>query len=184
MKVNINYDANAACLLILKEQLERLNIKYQLLDLGEIKISNTISEKCFEELQTSLNKYSIFLLNDQKEQLIQKIKVTIIEMMAKKNIRSIKTSYYLSEKLNLTYGYISGFFSENTGSSIENFIIQQKIESAKKLIIQEELTLTKISYELNYCNVSHLSSQFKKVTGLTPSMFKRTARKRQLVMVE
>lgn len=90
MKVNINYDGHAACRLILIEQLERLNIKYQLLDLGEVKISNTISEKCFEELQTSLNKYSIFILNDQKEKLIQKIKVTIIEMMAKKKYKSNK----------------------------------------------------------------------------------------------
>ena len=180
MKVYINYDGNAACRVILQEQLERLEIQYQLFDLGEIEISDETSEETFEELQNALNKYSIYILNSQKSQLIQRIKDAIVEMIFEKDKMPITTiSHYLSDKLNLSYGYLSNVFSEYTYTSIENFIIIQKIEKAKKLIIEEELTLTEISFILNYSSVAYLSSQFKKVTGLSPSMFKRIVDKRR-----
>ncbi len=148
MKVYINYDGNAACRVILQEQLERLEIQYQLFDLGEIEISDETSEETFEELQNALNKYSIYILNSQKSQLIQRIKDAIVEMIFEKDKMPITTiSHYLSDKLNLSYGYLSNVFSEYTYTSIENFIIIQKIEKAKKLIIEEELTLTEISFK-------------------------------------
>ncbi|HOZ75077.1 MAG TPA: AraC family transcriptional regulator [Flavobacterium sp.] len=180
MKLYINFDGITACRVILQEQLERLEIKYQLLDLGEIEISDEVPAETFAELQQSLGRYSINIVNNQKAQLIQKIKDTIVEMVYEKDkMPNTTISHYLSDKLNFSYGHLANIFSENTYTSIENFIIIQKVERAKKLIIEEELTLTEISYKLNYSSVAYLSSQFKKVTGLTPSMFKRIVDKRR-----
>lgn len=180
MKLYINFDGIAACKLILQEQLERLEIRYQFLDLGEIEIADDVSDERFAELQESLGRYSIHIVNNQKAQLIQKIKDTIVEMVYEKDkMPNTTISHYLSEKLNFSYGHLANIFSENTYTSIENFIIIQKVERAKKLIIEEELTLTEISYKLNYSSVAYLSSQFKKVTGLTPSTFKRIVDKRR-----
>ena len=180
MKLYIKYDGIVACRVILQEQLERLNIKYQMLELGEIEISDSVSKDDFADLQSSLNRYSIFIVNNEKSQLIQKIKDTIVEMIYENDkLPAVTISQYLSDKLNFSYGYITNIFTENTYSSIENFIIIQKIERAKKLIIEEQLTLTEVSYKLNYSSVAYLSSQFKKVTGLTPSAFKRIVDKRR-----
>jgi AraC-like DNA-binding protein len=180
MKLYIKYDGIVACRVILQEQLERLNIKHQLLELGEIEISDGVPADVFAELQSSLNRYSIFIVNNEKSQLIQRIKDTIVEMIYEnEKLPSVTISQYLSDKLNFSYGYITNIFTENTYSSIENFIIIQKIERAKKLIIEDQLTLTEVSYKLNYSSVAYLSSQFKKVTGLTPSAFKRIVDKRR-----
>jgi AraC-like DNA-binding protein len=180
MKLYINFDGIVACKVILQEQLERLDIRFQFLELGEIEIADDVSDETFNELQESLNRYSIHIVNNQKAQLIQKIKDTIVEMVYEKDkMPNTTISHYLSEKLNFSYGHLANIFSENTFTSIENFIIIQKVERAKKLIIEEELTLTEISYKLNYSSVAYLSSQFKKVTGLTPSAFKRIVDKRR-----
>ena len=180
MKLYIKYDGIVACRVILQEQLERLEIKHKLLDLGEIEIGDGVSDESFAELQDSLSRYSIFIVNNEKSQLIQKIKDTLVEMIYENDkLPAITISQYLSEKMNFSYGYLTNIFSDNTHSSIENFIIIQKIERAKKLIIEDELTLTEVSYKLNYSSVAYLSSQFKKVTGLTPSAFKRIVDKRR-----
>jgi AraC-like DNA-binding protein len=180
MRLYIKYDGIVACRVILQEQLERLNIKHRLLELGEIEISNAVSDADFAELQASLNRYAIYIVNNEKNQLIQRIKDTIVEMIYENDkLPAVTISQYLSDKLNLSYGYITNVFTENTYSSIENFIIIQKIERAKKLILEDQLTLTEVSYKLNYSSVAYLSSQFKKVTGLTPSAFKRIVDKRR-----
>ena len=182
MKLYIKYDINAACRVILQDQLESLDIKYNLLDFGEVEILENISDERLSELQKSLNRYSIEIINNQKSQLVQRIKDTIIEMIYEKDKLPLSTiSSYLSDQMNLSYGYIANIFSEYTYTSIENFIIIQKIERAKKLIIEDGLTLTEISYKLNYSSVAYLSAQFKKVTGLTPSMFKRIVDKRRII---
>ncbi|MGO4821095.1 MULTISPECIES: helix-turn-helix domain-containing protein [unclassified Flavobacterium] len=180
MRLYIKYDGIVACRVILQEQLEKLGISYKLLELGEIEISNSVPKETLAELQEVLNKYSIFIVSNEKSQLIQRIKDAIVEMVYEKDkLPSVTISQYLSEKLNFSYGYITNIFSEYTYTSIENFIIIQKIERAKKLIIEDELTLTEVSYKLNYSSVAYLSSQFKKVTGLTPSAFKRIVDKRR-----
>jgi AraC-like DNA-binding protein len=184
MRLYVKYDGIVACRVILQEQLEKLEISYKLLDLGEIEINNSVSKETLAELQEVLNKYAIYIVSNEKSQLIQKIKDAIVEMVYEKDkLPSITISQYLSEKLNFSYGYITNIFSEYTYSSIENFIIIQKIERAKKLIIEEELTLTEVSYKLNYSSVAYLSSQFKKVTGLTPSAFKRIVDKRRKLTI-
>jgi AraC-like DNA-binding protein len=180
MKFYIKFDGIAACKVIVREHLDALGIKYEMLSLGEIIINNKISDDIFEQLQNDLGRYSIEIVSNPKNQLIQRIKDTIVELVHEPDMPLTTISVYLAEKLNLSYGYISNVFSEYTYSSIENYFIIQKIERAKKLIIEEELTLTEISYKLNYSSVAHLSGQFKKTTGLTPSMFKRIIERRRL----
>ncbi|MES2544251.1 MAG: helix-turn-helix domain-containing protein [Bacteroidota bacterium] len=186
MKLHIKFDSIVTSKIILQEQLDKLDIKYHLLNLGEVEIKAKISDSTLKELHANLSHYGITVLDDQKSQFIQKIKDTIIEMVYEKDKLPLTTiSYYLADKLNFSYGYIANIFSEYTFTSIENFIIIQKIERAKKLILEEELTLTEISYELNYSSLAHLSNQFKKVTGLTPSTFKRIVdKKRKLATKE
>ena len=132
-------------------------------------------------MQANLKRYGIDILSDQKSQLIQRIKNVIMDMIGREKLPASKISLYLAEKMNMNYSYISTLFSEYTHSSIENYIILQKIEKAKKLLLQE-LSLTEISYILNYSSVAHLSGQFKKTTGLSPSVFKKIidGRKRKI----
>ena len=183
MKLYVKYDINLACKVIVQEQLEKFEIKYTLLEFGEIEIKDNISEQTLAALQSELNRYGIEIINNQKSQLVQKIKDTIIQMIYEKDKLPLSTiSSYLADQLNLSYGYIANIFSEFTYTSIENFIIIHKIERAKKLIIEDGLTLTEISYKLNYSSVAYLSAQFKKVTGLTPSMFKRIVDKRRSIL--
>lgn len=180
MKLYIKYDINIACKIIVQEQLESLGIAYELMEFGEIELSDSITDEQFGNLQANLNRYGIEIINNQKSQLVQRIKDTIIEMIYEKDKLPTSTiSNYLADQLNLSYGYIANVFSEYTYTSIENFIIIQKIERAKKLIVEDGLTLTEVSYKLNYSSVAYLSAQFKKVTGLTPSMFKRIVDKRR-----
>ena len=182
MRLYVNYDGIVACKVILQEQLARLNIKHKLLNFGEIEIDATTSKETLAELEAALARYGISIIDNQKNQLVQKIKDAIVEMVYEKDKFPLTTtSYYLADKLNLSYGYLSNLFSEYTFTSIENYIIIQKIERAKKLILEEELNLTEISYKLNYSSLAHLSNQFKKVTGLTPSVFKRIVSKRKLL---
>jgi AraC-like DNA-binding protein len=180
MKYYIKFDGIAACKVIVKEHLDKRGIKYDLLSLGEITFNNKLDENELDKLKTDLSKYSIEIISNPKNQLVQRIKDTIIELVHEPDMPLTNISVYLSEKLNLSYGYISNIFSEYTYSSIENYLIVQKIERAKKLMIEEELTLTEVSYKLNYSSVAHLSGQFKKTTGLTPSMFKRIIEKRRI----
>lgn len=181
MKIYIKYDINVACRTILQEQLDKLEIEYDLQDLGEIQILESISPEKLRLLEVNLKRYGIDILNDQKSQLIQRIKNTIVEMIHQDKLPASKISFYLSERISMNYSYISTLFSEYTHSSIENYIIMQKIERAKKLLLQE-LSLTEISYLLNYSSVAHLSGQFKKTTGLSPSNFKKIigARKQRI----
>jgi len=172
MKIYINFDINVACRTVVLEQLLTLGIPYESQDLAEIVIPDKVPPEAFSQLQKNLKRYGIEILNDQKSQLIQRIKNTIIEMINQDKLPASKISLYLAEKMNMNYSYISTLFSEFTHSSIENYIILQKIERAKKLLLQE-LSLTEISYMLNYSSVAHLSGQFKKTTGLSPSVFKK-----------
>lgn len=127
-----------------------------------------------------LDPYGIEIVKNQKTILIQKIKDTIVDMVFNENISvNVKSSVYLSEKLKYSYGHLSTLFSEVTYTSIENFIILQKIEFAKQLIISNELSLTEIAFKLNYSSIAHLSSQFKNITGMTPSAFQRVIIKRK-----
>ncbi len=180
MKLFVKFDSNQLYKVLLQEVLDKLNLESEVLGYGEIELKHDISPESTNQLTNELNRYGIEVVANPKSTLIQKTKEVIIEMVYnEENLPAVKISSYLAEKLNHSYGYLSNLFSEVTYSSIENFIILQKIERAKQLIINGEHTLTEISYLLNYSSVAHLSSQFKKTTGLTPSSFQRIIKRRQ-----
>lgn len=163
---------NAACSAILKQQFEQAGVDYEMLNIGEVEIKENVTETKMNELRENLSHFGIEIIDDQKSQLIQKIKNTIIEMINLDNPPNSKVSHYLSDKLNMNYSYISNVFSETTFISIESYIILQKIEKTKEMLLQD-FTMTEISYKLNYSSPAHLSGQFKKTTGMSPSVFKK-----------
>ncbi|MCG2462037.1 AraC family transcriptional regulator [Flavobacteriaceae bacterium F89] len=180
MKVHVKYDVNFICRTVLEEQLIKLNINYSLIGLGEVEIQGDLGLVEKNELSLALKKYGIQIIDDQKEELVQRIKDAITEMITGgKETRLYKVSAYLSEKLEYSYPYLSNLFSEATHSSIENFIIMKKIDLAKTLILNDQSSLTEIAHQLNYSSVAHLSYQFKKTTGLTPSAFQKIIRRRK-----
>ena len=182
MILNIKYDINTACKVILREQLDKLEIQYKITGLGDVEIKGDISSEKQNELETGLKKYGIEIVNSPKKILVQKIKDAIVEMVyLEDKLPTANISAYLSDKLGHSYGHLSNIFSEITYSSIVNFIILQKIERAKQMIIEEKENLTEIAYILNYSSVAHLSNQFKNTIGLTPTAFQRIIKKRKSV---
>lgn len=158
----------------------RLRLKHLYLGLGLLEMEEVVSDEKLTQLNAELSLYGIEIVENSKSQLVQKIKEIIIDMVYKEEKLPVsKISAYLADKLNHSYGYISNLFSELTFTSIENFIILQKIERAKQLITTNEFNFTEISFKLNYSSVAHFSTQFKNATGLTPSAFQRIIKKRQ-----
>ena len=166
--------------LLVKDELKRLGLHFILVELGEIEIMEDISLEQRLELKMALQQSGLELMENKKAVLIEKIKAVIVEMVHYSDeMIKVNFSDYLSEKLHHDYTYMANLFSEVQGTTIEQFIILHKIERVKELIIYDELNLTEISYKLNYSSVAHLSNQFKKVTGLTPSHFKQLKDKRR-----
>ena len=167
------------CKMVVKSELERIGVPYLVVELGEVEIPGTISQEQRKELDILLKKSGLELMDDKKSMLIERIKTVIIELIHYSNeLPKTKFSEYLSEKLNHDYTYLSNLFSEVQGITIEHYIIAHKIERVKELLVYDELNLTEIAYKLHYSSVAHLSNQFKKVTGLTPSHFKHLKHKR------
>ncbi|MEO7977727.1 AraC family transcriptional regulator [Flavobacterium sp.] len=179
MKLFIKFDINTICSLYLKEKLDEQNLNYSTLGFGEIELEENLNIDALEELKKNLNPFGFEVVENQKSVLVQKIKDAIIELVYTDDNNNFKSSAYLADKLNHSYGYLSNVFSEVTYSSIENFIIIQKIERAKQLMLINEMSLTEIAFLLNYSSVAHLSTQFKNTTGITPSAFLRIIKKRR-----
>lgn len=162
------------CKMAVKEELRKLGLHFIVVDLGEIEIMEDISFEIREKLKTALLNSGLELMDDKRAVLIEKIKNVITEMVHYDDeLPSTNYSVHISDKLHYDYTYLSNLFSEVKGITIQQFIIVHKIERVKELILYDELNLTEISYKLHYSSVAHLSNQFKKVTGLTPSHFKR-----------
>jgi AraC-like DNA-binding protein len=169
--------------MVVKMLLEKTGLDYKTVNLGEVELVKQISASKRELLKTALLKYGFELMDDRKSILIEKIKNVIIEMVHYADeLPKVNFSDYISTKLNQDYTYLSNLFSEVQGTTIEHFIIAHKIEKVKEMLVYDELTLTEISYRLNYSSVAHLSNQFKKVTGLTPSHFKKIKHKRRTAL--
>lgn len=179
MVINVQHDVNITCRVVLQEQLDSLGIIHTLNGLGEVEIHGDLSPKELEALADRLEPYGIRILGNPKMVLVQRIKNTIDRMLRNDRLRLYKVSSYLSEQLDYSYAYLSNLFSEATHSSIENFVILRKVDYAKELIAHGNLSLTEIAYRLNYSSVAHLSNQFKKTTGLTPTKFQRILEKRR-----
>lgn len=171
---------SARCKMEVKEQLKKLGLHYIVVDLGEIEIMETLSMAQREQLKKALLDSGLELMDDKKAMLIERIKNVIIEMVHHSDeVLKINFSNYLHEKLNHDYTYLSNLFSEVQGTTIEHYIISHKIERIKELIIYGELNVTEIAWKMGYSSVAHLSSQFKKVTGLSPSHFKQMKDKKR-----
>ena len=168
------------CKMIVKQELTKLGLHFIILELGEVELMENISLNQREQVKTALFNSGLELMDDKRSVLIEKIKNTIIEMVHHTD-ELIKTNFsdFLSNKLNHDYTYLANLFSEVQGTTIEQFIISHKIERIKELIIYDELNITEIAWKMNYNSVAHLSNQFKKVTGLSPSHFKKLKVKRR-----
>lgn len=180
MKLYVKYDIHYAVAVIIKEKLTELGIEFEMGELGEIELLSEISDDQLQNLTNILQNYGIDIVDNLKSTLVQKTKDVIKEMIYKEEgLPTSKISSYIAERVNRSYGYLHNLFAENTYTSIGNYIIMQKIERAKQFLIEGELTLTEISYKLSYSSVAHLSYQFKKTTGLTPSAFQRIIKRRR-----
>jgi AraC-like DNA-binding protein len=165
--------------MMVKDELTKLNLRYGAIDLGTVEMLEELSAQQHETLKANLLKSGLELLDDKRSILIEKIKNVIVEMIHySEEIPKMNYSDYISEKLNYDYTYLSNIFSEVKGITIQQFIIINKIERVKELLLYDELNLTQISYKLHYSSVAHLSNQFKKITGLSPSFFKKLREKR------
>jgi AraC-like DNA-binding protein len=168
------------CKMVVRSELEKLGLHIKSIDLGEVEINDNVTLVQRELLKNNLLQSGLELMDDKKAILIEKIKSLIIEMIHfEDEVPKKSTSDYITEKLNCDYLYLSGIFSEVTGITIEHYIIAHKIERVKELLLYDEMNLTEIAYRLNYSSVAHLSTQFKKVTGLTPTFFKLLKHKKQ-----
>lgn len=166
--------------MVVKEELRKLGLHFIVVDLGEIEVMENITPDQRAALKAALLIAGLELMDDKRAVLIEKIKNTIVEMVHHTD-DVIKTNFsdYLSKKLNHDYTYLANLFSEVQGTTIEQFIISHKVERIKELIIYGELNITEISWKMNYSSVAHLSNQFKKVTGLSPSHFKQLKDKKR-----
>jgi AraC-like DNA-binding protein len=163
-----------------KEELRKLDLHFIVVDLGEVEIMETLSTEERNELKAGLIASGLELMDDKKAILIEQIKNVIIEMVHHSDeVIKVNFSNYLSDKLHHDYTYMANLFSEVQGTTIEQFIISHKIERIKELIIYGELNITEIAWKMNYSSVAHLSNQFKKMTGLSPSHFRQLKDKRR-----
>ena len=168
------------CKMMVKAELKKLGLHFTPVELGEVEIMETLTLEQRDLLKINLLNLGLELMDDKKAMLIERIKNTIIEMVHHTNeLIKVNFSTYLSEKLNHDYTYLANLFSEVQGTTIEQFIISHKIERIKELIIYDELNITEIAWKMNYSSVAHLSNQFKKMTGLSPSHFKQLKTKRR-----
>lgn len=168
------------CKMVVHEELNNLGIKHAVVDLGMVEILEALTNSQRDILRENLLKSGLELLDDKKSILIEKIKNVITEMIHySEELPKENFSDYISEKLGYDYTYLANTFSEVKGITIQHFIIINKIEKVKELLLYDELNLTQISYKLNYSSVAHLSNQFKKITGLAPSFYKQLKQKRR-----
>ncbi|MCF0069375.1 helix-turn-helix domain-containing protein [Dyadobacter sp. CY261] len=179
MILYIKYMVSLRCKMMVEDELRKLGLHYVVVDLGSVEILEDITTEQHETLKRNLLKSGLELLDDKRSILIEKIKNTIVEMVHYRD-ELPKTNYsdYIAEKLGYDYTYLSNIFSEVKGINIQQFIIHHKIEKVKELLLYEDLNLTEISYKMHYSSVAHLSNQFKKVTGLSPSYYKKLRQKR------
>jgi len=180
MRLYIKYMVSLRCKIIVKEELKKLGLSFVAIDLGMAEILGDITSDQREQLRISLKKSGLELMDEKQSILVESIKIVIIEMIHYSDDKpKLNYSDFISKKLGYDYNYLAHVFSETKGITIQQFIILNKIEKAKELILYDELSLKEIAYKLNYSSVAHLSNQFKKICGLTPSYFKEMAHKRR-----
>lgn len=173
MKFHFSCSSLLPAMTVLEDELRKFDISYRRHDDGFLEIPSRIPSETRPEIDRSLSKYSIRIIEDERECLVQRIKNIIFEMVYAKKQPHITLSNYLAEKLNCSYGFLSSVFAAHTFCSIEQFTILTRTERAKRLIIEDEISLKEISEELAYSSLGHFSKQFKKTTGITLSEFRK-----------
>lgn len=185
MKIHIKYMVSRRCKMVVQKELDKLGLHYGTIELGEVKVEEVLTTDQYGHLGTALLKSGLELLDDKKSILIEKIKTAIIQMVHYGGEGpKIKNSVLISDQLQYDYTYLANLFSEVTGTTIEHYIIAQKIERIKELLLYDELTLTQIAHDLGYSSAGHLSAQFKKMTGLTPTYFKKFKQHKRRMALE
>lgn len=174
MKLHIKNMVCNRCIMVVNDELEKLGLRPISIELGEVVLNKELSDIQKAQVKTALEKVGFELIDNRKGQLIERAKTLLIELVHRQN-NELRTnlSDYLSQLLGHDYSSLSTLFSEVEGTTIEKFYIAQKIERVKELLVYDELSLSEIAHLLNYSSVAHLSNQFKKITGLTPSHFKQ-----------
>ncbi|MFN8271960.1 MAG: AraC family transcriptional regulator [Chitinophagaceae bacterium] len=169
------------CVLVVKQELDKLNLHPLSVTMGEVELNEQLTAEQLKQLAERMNDLGFELLDDKKQKQIDKIKILLIKKVQTGEMEEhFSISEYLSNALNKDYAYVSRLFSEVEGITIEQYFILQKIEKVKEWLVYDELTLSEIAWKLGYSSVAHLSAQFKKVTGLTPSYFKKSGNKKRL----
>ncbi len=178
MIIFIRHMVSQRCKMVVKQELKKMGLWYVFVDLGTIEVRGEVTDEQREQLKANLLKSGLELLDDKRSILIEKIKNAVIEMIhLNEELPKTNFSDFISEKIGYDYTYLSNLFSEDKGVTLQQYIIMHRIEKVKELLLYDELTLTEISYRLQYSSVAHLSNQFKKVTGLTPSSYKQLKHK-------
>lgn len=181
MKLNIQNMLSACSKHVVATELEKMDLHYSSLELGEVHLTKSITKEQRIHLKEILNEYGLDLIDDKKEILVEKIVTIIVKMIYQsEELPHTNFSVFLTNELNQDYHSLSALFSKTKGTTIEHFIITKKIERVKELIMYDELSLTEMSYKLHYSSVAHLSNQFKKVTGMTPTLFRNIKNKKRL----
>jgi AraC-like DNA-binding protein len=174
MKIFIQNMVSLRCKLSVRAELEKLGLAFASIELGEVQLTQALSEENRQLLTKALHKSGLELMQDKKAMLIEKVINIIVEMVHyTEDLPDVNFSTFLSEKMHMDYRSLSDLFSKTKGVTIEHFILLHKIERVKELIMYDELSLTEISYKMHYSSVAHLSNQFKSITGLSPSFFKK-----------
>ncbi len=185
LKIFIKFMVSARCKSVVKEELKKLGLHFILVELGEAEIMEDLTDEQRSGLRAALLSSGLELMDDKRAILIERIKTTIIEMVHHSDGESnVNFSDFLSKKLEHNYTYMANLFSEVQGTTIEQFMISHKVERIKELIMYDELNITEIAWKMNYSSVAHLSNQFKKVTGLTPTHFNQLKDKRRTPIEE
>ncbi len=185
MKLFIKYMVSQRCKMVVKEELKKMGLHYMVVDLGEVEIMETLEDTQWQTLKEALMVSGLELMDDKRTILIEKIIHVIMEMIhTSEELPIVNYSNHISEKLHYDYTYLSNLFTEIKGITIQQFIILHKIERIKELIIYDELNITEIAWKMNYSSVAHLSNQFKKITGFSPTHFKQLKQKRRTPIEE
>ena len=173
MRIYIRYMVTIRCAKVVQMELEKLGLNYTSIEIGYVDLGCKIGPEEHDQLKGALKKWELELVDDKKTILVEKIKKLIIDFVYDENEPAkVNFSTYLNEKLGYDYTYLSNLFSETTAIGLENYIIAIKVDRVKELLMHSEFTISEISYKMRYSSVAHLSNQFKKYTGLTPSAFK------------
>jgi len=171
----------ARCVKVVKDEIEKLNISIKHIELGKVILLHPVNEVQLEQIKSAFKKEGFELIEEKNQKIVEKIKTLIIDLIHNTSQLPMKQNYskYLSDKIGKDYSYLSALFSSVENITIEKYIILQKIELVKELLVYNELTISEIAYKIDYSSVQHLSNQFKSITGLTPSHFKKIGENRR-----